>query len=438
MSNPGTRTTVVTGGLVLSALLTGFLLGRADLSHIAHLVSMPEAEAAGGKVSDPTGIAPERYTYYPGTEALSKDEIRIVACGTGMPAARHGQAASCFLIETGNGDKFIFDIGTGSMANLAALMIPYQHLDKVFLSHLHTDHMGDIDALWAGGWTSGRPNALRVWGPSGATPEMGTRHAMEHFLEFVNWDRTTRNYKITPIPGNIEINEFDYRGMNHVVYDENDVVIRSWPAIHAGDGPVSFSLEYAGMKVVFGGDTVPNKWFLEYAANADVIIHEAMMLPEQWVEFYAQPPQLAWRACCEFHTSPQSFGKIMSKTAPRHAIAYHFFNEEATRYGVYDGIRETYDGPLSMATDRMVWNVTRDRISERMATITDQAWGVSGTAVQPPPEKGLPNPMSDFIKQGKWREGYEASDRMLDRFAKQFGLEDRDWRKGYWDDVKSN
>jgi len=32
---------------------------------------------------------------------------------------------------------------------VAALMIPYQYLDKLFLSHLHTDHMGDIDALWA-------------------------------------------------------------------------------------------------------------------------------------------------------------------------------------------------------------------------------------------------------------------------------------------------
>ena len=64
-----------------------------------------------------------------------------------MPASRHGQAAACFLIETGNGDKFIFDIGTGSMVIIAPLMIPYQYLDKVFLSHLHTDHMGDIDAL---------------------------------------------------------------------------------------------------------------------------------------------------------------------------------------------------------------------------------------------------------------------------------------------------
>ena len=406
---------------------------KSVLTIIAAAMTSSVVWGAGGTVSDPAGIAPDRYVYYPGTEALSENEIRIVACGTGMPAARAGQAAACFLIETGNGGKFIFDIGTGAMANIAALMIPYQYLDKVFLSHLHTDHMGDIDALWAGGWTAGRPNALRVWGPSGQEESMGTQYAMENFLRFVNWDRVTRNYKVTPIPGNIEINEFDYLGMNQVIYDEDSVIIRSWPAVHAGDGPVSFALEYAGMKVVFGGDTVPNKWFLEFAADSDVIIHEAFLLPDQLVEFYNQPPPLGWIACCEIHTSPQSFGKIMSTVQPRHAIAYHFFNEEGTRYGVYEAIRETYDGPLSMATDLMVWNVTQDRITERMAVAPEDAWGVAGIAKQPPTERGLPDPMSDFIKSGKWREGYEASDKMLDEYARKYGLEDQDWRKGYWD-----
>ena len=384
-------------------------------------------------VKGPNTIAPDRYVYYPGTEVLAKDEIRIIACGTGMPASRHGQAASCWLIETGNGGKYLFDLGTGSMANVAALMIPYQYLDKVFLSHLHTDHMGDMPSLWAGGWTAGRPNALKVWGPSGKEESMGTKYAMENFLRYVNWDRQTRNYKITPVPGNLEIHEFDYLGMNEVIYDADGVVIRSWPAIHAGDGPVSFALYYAGMKIVFGGDTVPNKWFLEYAKDSDIIIHEAMMKPDQWVKLYGQPPQLAWRACCEFHTSPQSFGKIVSMLKPRHAIAYHFFNEEATRYGIYEGVRETYDGPLSLATDMMVWNITSDGITERMAVATDEAWGVPGTAKQPPPQKGIPDPMSDFIKSGKWREGYEASDKMLDEFARKYGLEDQDWRKGYFD-----
>jgi ribonuclease Z len=44
----------------------------------------------------------------------------------------------------------------------------------------------------------------------------------------------------------------------------------------------------------------------------------------------------------------------MSTIQPRQAVAYHFFNEEGTRYRLYDNIRETYDGPLSMATDMMM------------------------------------------------------------------------------------
>jgi ribonuclease Z len=394
------------------------------------------AWGAGGVVSDPTGTAPDRYVYYPGTEELAKDEIRVIACGTGLPAARRGQAATCFLIEAGNGDKFLFDIGTGSMANIASLMIPYQYLDKVFLSHLHTDHMGDILGLWAGGWTAGRPNALRVWGPSGATKEMGTAYAMEHFLKFVNWDKMTREYKITPVPGQVETTEFDYKVPDQVVYKENGVKIRSYPAIHTGDGPVSYLFEYAGMKVFFSGDTVPNKWFVRYGEGVDLAIHEAFQSPQQLVDFYNQPPQLAWRACCEFHTSPESFGKIMSTIKPRRAVAFHFFNDEGTRYGIYDGIRATYDGPLSMAIDMMVWNITKDSITERMAISPDDAWSVPGTARQPPPERGRPNPSTPFIENGRWVPGFRAQDPALDAFMKKYGLEDQDWRPAMYKELE--
>ncbi len=416
------RKVLAAAAVVLISAAAGHFIGERVTESL-----VPSVGAAGGKVSGPNAVAPERYAYYPGTEQLARDEIRVIACGTGMPAARHGQAATCFLIETGNGDKFIFDIGTGSMANVAALMIPYQYLDKVFLSHLHTDHMGDIDALWAGGWTSGRPNALKVWGPSGQTPEMGTKYAMEHFLKFVNWDAVTRAYKITPLPGMIEVNEFDYRGENQVVYQENGVTIRSYPAIHAGDGPVSYDLEYAGMRVVFSGDTVPNNWFVKYARDADMVIHEAMMTPQQYMTFYNQPAQLAWRTCCEFHTSPQGFGKIMSTIKPRHAVAYHFFNEEGTRYEIYEAIRETYSGPLSMADDLMVWNITPDKITERMAVAPEDAWPVPGTAQQPPPEKGRPNPTSAEIAAGRW-DTSDVEKAMLDAWSEKHNLQDQDWR----------
>ena len=426
-------TTVGVGklGIVFLAavmLTAGYLWGHLERSTEHEIGLVSEAEAAGGVVQSPTDAAPDRYAYYPGTETLAQDEVRVIACGTGMPDQRRGQASACFLFEFGNGEKFIFDLGTGSMRNISSLMIPYQYLTKIFLSHLHTDHWGGLSSIWAGGWTAGRPGPLEVWGPSGETPEMGIAYAIDHFLKANNWDYQTRAFKISPVPGNITVHEFDYRGENGVIYQENGITVRSFPAIHAGDGPVSFSIEYAGLKLVFGGDTSPNKWFVKYAKDADLVIHEAFIGPGLFVTFANQPPQLGWRACCEFHTSGQAFGKIMSEIEPRHAVAYHFLNEEATRYSLYDNIRETYSGPLSMATDMMVWNITKDQITERMAVAPDNAWAVPGTARQPAPEAGRPDVMSNFIKSGEWGPAFNAQNKMLDEHSKKYNLQDQDWR----------
>jgi ribonuclease Z len=384
------------------------------LSGLLLALASGPAFAAGGAVKDPNGTAPDRYVYYPGTEELGKEEIRLFACGTGLPAARRDQAATCWLIELGNGDKFLFDIGSGSMVNVAALMIPYDFLNKVFLSHLHTDHWGDLATLWAGGWTAGRTGPLKVWGPSGATPEMGTKYAVEHFLKAYNWDAQTRNFKLNPAPGKIEVKEFDYKGENQIVYRENGATIRSWPAIHAADGPVSFSLEWKGMKIVIGGDTFPNKWYIKYAANADIAIHEVFLTPDELVKWYGQSPQQALGVGTQIHTSPPAFGKVMSAIKPRQAIGYHFFNEEGTRYGIYDGVRQTYSGPLSLAKDNMVWNITKDKIVSRMAVSPDQAWSVAGPAPPPaPPTSGVVDPLSDAMKAGKWNPQADDAQRDL-------------------------
>ena len=398
------------------------------LGYLAHDYAPPQAvmksaEAAGGAVTGPNVVAPDRYVYYPGTEKLAKDEARVIACGTGMPAARRGEAATCWLVELGNGDKFFFDIGTGSMANVAALMIPYDYLDKVFLTHLHTDHWGDFDALWAGGWTAGRTEALKVWGPSGATPEMGTKAAIDGFNKTYRWDYITRLQKLSAIPGKIEVHEFDYRGENQVVYDKNGVKIRSFPAIHSGDGSVSYALEWNGFKLVFGGDTFPNKWFIKYAKNADLVVHECFHLPGQMVERYNQAPPVALYVATQIHTSPQAFGKIMSTITPRHAVAYHFFNEEGTRYTIYDGVRETYDGPLSMATDMMVWNITKDKITERMAVSTDNAWALAGGRKPPVGKPGQVAPqLSAEIEAGMW-DVSDVEGSMVRQFMKEYNID---------------
>ncbi len=106
-------------GLAVSVFIAGWLIGNSGFK----LKAVQKAEAAGGAVKNPTGTAPDRYIYYPGTEKLGESEIRLIALGTGMPAARRSQAATCWLLELGNGEKFLFDLGTGANANMAALMI---------------------------------------------------------------------------------------------------------------------------------------------------------------------------------------------------------------------------------------------------------------------------------------------------------------------------
>jgi len=54
---------------------------------------------------------------------------------------------------------------------------------------------------------------------------------------------------------------------------------------------------------------------------------------------------------------------------------------------------------------------------------------VPGSAKQPPPQQGLPDPISDFIKDGEWGPGFNAQNSMLDAFSKTYNLEQHDWRK---------
>ncbi|MCZ6463905.1 MAG: guanitoxin biosynthesis MBL fold metallo-hydrolase GntH [Proteobacteria bacterium] len=397
-------------------------LGAAFLAGIALTIVSLVLLGAGGEVKSPTGTAPDRYVYYPGTEDLGAKEIRLIALGTGMPAARRSQAATCWLIELGNGDKFLFDIGTGANANMAALMIPFDFLTKVFLTHLHTDHWGDLPGLWAGGWTSGRTTPLEIWGPSGAREDMGTKYALEHFMKAYNWDNMTRLAALPSTPGKIIVHEFDYKGENQVIYEENGVTIRSFPAIHAGDGAVSLTVEWKGMKIVIGGDSMPNTWYTKYAMDADVAIHEAFLTPQQLVTLYSLAPISALGVGTYVHTPPQAFGKIMSTIKPRLAIAYHFLNEADTRDAVYSAIRETYDGPLTLAEDMLVWNITEKEIAVRTAVSPDEAWSVVGPNAPRPPDRTVPEQLSKWSLDHRW-DISEVSAKMVAEFKVKYGLQ---------------
>jgi ribonuclease Z len=415
---------VIAFGVVLViAFVAVYYKGANDgqTGNVMTLVPKAEAKKADREPKVSPVMARSRDAYYPNSESLAPDEMRVIACGTGMPTTRAAQAAACFLVELGNGDKFIFDIGSGSAERLSSLQIPYDYLDKIFIGHLHADHFGSLGEIFIGGALMGRQKPLRVWGPSGRSPELGTAYAVQKLKEMYTWDLAGRVGLVDFRGYSIEVNEFDYKAENAVIYEDNGVTIRSFPAIHALDGPVSFGLEWKGLKFIFGSDTYPNKWFMKYAKDADLVVHECFVAVPDLVKKMGFTPEQALVVGTQIHTAPEAFGKIMQEIKPRMAVAYHFFKDFDTTAEVNNRIRTIYDGPLSLAEDFMVWNITKDDIQVRMAVVEEHTWAPPLLSKPELPgkddrekyskEMGVPVKSmvySDFIKEGQWGEVDEA------------------------------
>ncbi len=420
--------------LIAVSMVVVYLFGLHNGRIGEGLTITKEAVASQTKSSISPVEARPRDVYYPNSESLAPDEMRVVACGTGMPTTRAAQAAACFLVELGNGDKFLFDIGSGSAERISSLQIPYDFLDKVFIGHLHADHFGSLAELFIGGALMGRQKPLRVWGPIGRAPELGTAYAIQKMKEMYTWDLAGRVGLVDFRGYAIEVNEFDYKAENAVIYKDNGVVIRSFPAIHSLDGPVSFSLEWNGLKFVFGSDTYPNKWFMKYAKDADLAVHECFVAVPDLVKKMLFTPEQALLVGTQIHTSPEAFGKDMSMIKPKHAVAYHFFKDFDTTAAVNDRIRKTYDGPLSLAEVFMVWNITKDDIRVRMAVVEEHTWAPPLASEAKVPQKGdtekysdeMGVPIdkmgySDFIKEGRSGEVDEVLRETYEEASKAFG-----------------
>lgn len=334
-----------------------------------------------------------RRYYYPGTESLAPEEMRVIALGTGRPLVQRGQASACWLIQLGNGENFLFDIGTGCAPNLSLLNTSWNAFDKLFLSHLHSDHFGDFGAMYVAGILAGRTKPIKIWGPSGTEPALGTKAAIDHIEKAYLWDKRSRQGRI-PVTGMAaQVTEFDY-SREQRIYHENGVEIFAWPAVHAIDGAVSFSLVWKGLKFVYSGDTIPNKWFMNNAQNADIIVHECFNSVAVLMDKYS--PLSSWVVGTQIHTSPQAAGKIFSKLKPRMAVCYHFINDELTLPDQIDSVRMTYKGPLAMAQDMMVWNVTQETIVNRMTVAGESVLAIGKRKARP--DTAL------RINQSKWLE----------------------------------
>ena len=83
----------------------------------------------------------------------------------------------------------------------------------------------------------------------------------------------------------------------------------------------------------------------------------------------------------------------------------------------------------SMATDMMVWNVSKDKITERMAVSPDEAWVVAGPNKAPAPDRSRKSEYTIFILDGKF-DTSDVDGPWLNKFMEEHNLTEGDLKAG--------
>jgi ribonuclease Z len=198
--------------------------------------------------------------------------ITVTLLGTGSPMADPHRAGPATLVQAG-GEHFLVDAGRGVLMRLAAAGVPVNQLRAVLVTHLHSDHITDLNDVITAMWiTTFEPTPLRIIGPP------GTRAVVEHLLAALGPDigyRIAHHADLTE-PPLLEITETDGVGLPVVL--DGEVTVTSSPTDHRPVEPsVAFRFDHGvgdeRRGVVVAGDTVPCEGLDAICVGAQALVH---------------------------------------------------------------------------------------------------------------------------------------------------------------------
>ncbi len=288
------------------------------------------------------------------TPAAAVDDFRVTLLGTGSPAPVMRRFGPGTLVQAG-GETLLFDCGRGVTQRLLALRVRLGDADRLFLTHLHSDHVVGIPDLWLTGWLEAayaqRKGPFRVFGPA------GTAGLMQGLERAYDWDIRTRIADQNLAPGNVAVETTEFR--EGVVYERGGVKVTAFEVDHGAliKPAFGFRVDYGGRSVVISGDTKFSENLIRHATGADLLIHQVAAARD---ELLRSP---VFQAILAHHTKPEEAGVVFARSKPKLAVYYHFVLlgtpavPPVTEDEVVAMTRRTYDGPLVVGEDLMSFSI---------------------------------------------------------------------------------
>ena len=294
------------------------------------------------------------------------DGLHVFVCGSGSPIPDPDRAGPCLGVVAGS-RVMVFDAGSGGPRRLSRMGFPVGRIERVYLTHLHSDHLDSLGEVMLQAWVGGsRKQPLPIAGPEGIGEVVGgfnaayridsTYRTAHHGAAVADPAGFGGVAEVIPAPTG--------PGNTAVVLDEGDLRITVIAVDHKPVSPAfGFRVDYKGRSVVISGDTTYSADLVAASKGVDVMLHEALK-PEMVAEMRDAAAAKGVNNIAkvmgdilDYHASPEDAARAAKDAGAKSLVLYHIVPPlpsamlNAAFLGDAPGI---FSGPIKVAEDGLL------------------------------------------------------------------------------------
>ena len=263
--------------------------------------------------------------------AALPDGLHISLCGAGGPMPSNNRSGPCVAVMAGE-QLFVVDAGTNGARNLTRMGINPGHIDALFLTHFHSDHIDGLGEMAMLRWVTGNNSRpLPVYGPKGVISVAGGFN--QAYGRDAGYRTDHHGTAVTPPSGAgmspISI-DLPPPGESMAIYSNDNLQIEIISADHFPVTPaVAYKFTYKDRSLLISGDTVKSAAIEKHSAGVDLLIHEALstklvvLMAESAARLGNPLQEKLFNDIHDYHTTPVEAAEIARDADVGHLLYYH-------------------------------------------------------------------------------------------------------------------
>jgi ribonuclease Z len=281
----------------------------------------------------------------------------VTLTGTGVPHPSPGRAGPGALVRHGD-IALQFDAGRGTVLRLAEADVEPHQLTALFVTHVHSDHLVDLADVAMTRWLL---QQLHTTGPLPIYAVDG--HAatfVRHMFDVYVDDIATRTAHVQSKPPEVDLHVLEVPHAPTEVWRSVDgsvkvdaVGVRHEPVVDA----VAYRVTTPDGVIVISGDTRVCDEVEQFAARADVLVHEACRA----TALHDAIAGTVIETIFSYHADTVPLGALAERAGVRHLVLTHLIPAPSTaaqEQGFESDVRAGgYTGRVTVGRDLMTFEI---------------------------------------------------------------------------------